>query len=212
MLRPIFQNLSVIFILLGLLILLKLLSLPAVKGWIGEKLVVRGLSKKLDQAVYRHFHDLYLPRPDGQGTTQIDHVVASPFGIFVIETKNYRGWIFGSEKQRDWTQQIYRKKSRFQNPLHQNQLHVRALAQFLGLPEERFLPVVYFAGNSEFKTAMPRNVLNRGLIAWIKSHSAVRLDNASIQRSNLLLDQLNLTTDRKTVAAEHRRSLLARNR
>ncbi len=52
--------------------------------------------------------------------TQLDHVVVSRFGVFVIETKNYRGWIFGSEKQPQWTQQIYRQKNRFQNPLHQN--------------------------------------------------------------------------------------------
>jgi hypothetical protein len=45
----------------------------------------------------------------------------------VIETKNYKGWILGDEKQRQWMQQIYGKKNRFQNPLHQNQLHVRAL-------------------------------------------------------------------------------------
>jgi len=65
-------------------------------------MVNRGL-RNFDPSRYRHFHGLYLPRPDGKGTTQIDHIVVSRYGIFVIETKNYRGWIFGSEKQRDWT-------------------------------------------------------------------------------------------------------------
>jgi restriction system protein len=51
--------------------------------------------RRLDSRLYRVFHDLYLPRPDGKGTTQIDHVVVSRYGIFVIETKNMTGWIFG---------------------------------------------------------------------------------------------------------------------
>jgi len=62
---------------------------------------------KLDRKQYAVFHDLYLPRPDGKGTAQIDHVVVSPFGIFVIETKNMAGWIFGDERSRQWTQSIY---------------------------------------------------------------------------------------------------------
>jgi hypothetical protein len=66
--------------------------------------------------------------------------LVSPFGVFVIETKNYKGWILGDEKQRQWMQQIYGKKNRFQNPLHQNQLHVRALMDFLALPESPFHP------------------------------------------------------------------------
>ena len=75
-----------------------------IKGWAGEAVTrVAGLGR-LDTAVYRTYHDLYLPRPDGQGTTQIDHVVVSPFGVFVIETKNFSGWTFGGEEQRNWTQ------------------------------------------------------------------------------------------------------------
>jgi len=42
-----------------------------------------------------------LTLPDGEGsTTQIDHFLLSPYGLFVIETKNYKGWIFGSERQK----------------------------------------------------------------------------------------------------------------
>src|SRR6478609_6172097 len=143
-LQPLLANWPSFAALFGFWVLFKILASPVFKGWLGEIMVNRIGLKRLDPALYRTFGDIYLPRPDGKGTTQIDHIVVSRFGIFVIETKNYKGWIFGSESQRQWTQQIYRKKSSFQNPLHQNKLHVRALMSFLGLPENRFLPVVFF--------------------------------------------------------------------
>src|SRR6185503_2424889 len=51
------------------------------------------------------------------GTTQIDHILIADTGIFVIETKHYQGWIFGGPNQSQWTQVIYKKKSKFQNPI-----------------------------------------------------------------------------------------------
>lgn len=58
------------------------------KGWAGETVTRRSFLGKLDPTIYRCYHDLYLPRPDGKGTTQVDHVVVSEFGVFVIETKS----------------------------------------------------------------------------------------------------------------------------
>ena len=94
--------------IIAILIVTRILASARFKGWHGERAVSKGLSR-FDPVTYQTFHDLYLPRPDGQGSTQLDHIVVSPFGIFVIETKNYRGWIFGSEKQGHWTQQIYKR-------------------------------------------------------------------------------------------------------
>lgn len=185
-----------------LFIVIKILGSARFKGWFGERAVSKGLSR-LDPNTYHTFHDIYLPRPDGQGTTQLDHVVVSPFGIFVIETKNYRGWIFGSEKQAQWTQQIYRQKNRFQNPIHQNDLHVRALIEQLELPRDAFVPVVFFIGESEFKTPMPANVLNKGLRAWILQHQETRLDLAAIEKAAAILREIDLATDRKAAAKAH---------
>lgn len=134
----------------------------------------------------------------------------SPFGIFVIETKNYRGWIFGSERQPQWTQQIYRTKNRFQNPLHQNHLHVKALMEFLGLPDNRFRSLVFFTGSAEFKTPMPANVLNRGLLPWITAHTATLLGPHSVEMANSRLNTLNRTTDRKQASREHLTAMKAR--
>ena len=100
MLDPLLANWYLLLPLIFIGILFKILKSPIFKGWFGEKMINRGL-RKLDPTQYQLFHDLYLPHPTETGTTQIDHVVVSPFGIFVIETKNYRGWIFGNAKQRE---------------------------------------------------------------------------------------------------------------
>jgi restriction system protein len=209
-LQPILANWAGFASLLAILIFFKIFTSPSFKGWFGEWMVDRDL-RRLDPSRYRLFHDLYLPHPTEAGTTQIDHAIVSPFGIFVIETKNYRGWIFGGENQREWTQQIHRRKSRFQNPLHQNRLHVRALMRLLDLPDDRFHSVVLFIGNSELKTPMPDNVLNRGLVPWIKRHEEIRLDSDSTEKAIACLEHLQRSTDRRTAARKHLAALRVRH-
>jgi restriction system protein len=138
-----------------------------IKGWFCEKATQFGMWMGLDANVYRRVHDLVLPSQGG--TTQIDHVLVSVYGIFVIETKNMKGWIFGDERSPQWTQSIYGKKTRFQNPLRQNYRHVKAIAEFLGVPDDVLRPVVFFIGDCDFKTPMPPNVLSRGLCGYIQS-------------------------------------------
>jgi len=121
----------------------------------------------LDGKIYRRIHDIVIPAQGG--TTQIDHVLVSVYGIFVVETKNMDGWIFGEERSPKWTQCIYGKKFQFQNPLHQNYRHTRALAEYLKIPHETLRPVVFFIGECEFKTPMPPNVLERGICRYIQS-------------------------------------------
>ncbi|BCB05731.1 NERD domain-containing protein [Bacillus sp. KH172YL63] len=119
------------YLFLSLLLLLAVFaSSPKVKGKIGEG-KVRYFLGKLDPERYVVVHDLLLHARDGR-TTQIDHVVIGEAGIFVIETKNYRGWIFGSEHNNKWTQVLNRRKSFFQNPLHQNYGHIKAIEQIIG--------------------------------------------------------------------------------
>ena len=104
-------------------------SFPALKGRYGEKMVMKTL-KNLDSKEYTIFHDLYVPTK--KGTSQIDHVVISHKGIFVLETKNYTGWIFGNENSQNWTQVIYKRKEKFYNPIWQNFGHIQALKEYLG--------------------------------------------------------------------------------
>lgn len=94
-------------------------------------------------------------------TTQIDHILVSKKGVFVIETKHYKGWIFGNPKSKTWTQVLYKVKNKFQNPLFQNNRHVRAVQSLLAchVQPRHIHNLVVFTGDAEFKTQMPWNVL-----------------------------------------------------
>lgn len=145
-----------------------LLKRPSVKGFLGERKVQAITSLLLNDNDYRRIDDVILPIRNG--TTQIDHVIVSVYGLFVIETKNMTGWIFGGENQRQWTQTIYRKSYKFQNPLRQNYLHVKALELALGNPGIPIRSVVVFTGGAKIKSAMPNNVMYAsGLSRYIKS-------------------------------------------
>src|ERR1700740_2842143 len=113
-----------------------------IKGWLGEKMTTFGMWLKLDQKVYRRVDNVILPAKNG--TTQIDHVLVSVYGLFVIETKNMDGWIFGSAEQEMWTQQFFRKTFKFQNPLRQNYRHTQSLSEFLDLDRRVLHSGVFF--------------------------------------------------------------------
>ncbi len=120
-----------------------------IKGAIGESSIARIL-KGLHGKEFRVFNDVILSTR--YGSTQIDHIVISIYGIFVIETKNYSGWIHGNEKSEYWTQSFYRKKTKFRNPVKQNWAHVIALKEVLSdsIPVT-YHPIVVFSGNAELK-------------------------------------------------------------
>ena len=165
-----FQGLFVYLgLALGFMVLVGVLRSPRFKGWRGERAVLRLIAQRLNPLVYVDLHNVTLPTATG-GSTQIDHLIFSPYGLFVLETKNYQGWIFGTEKQREWTQQIFKKRSKFQNPLRQNYKHTKTLQDLLGLESEHVHSVIAFVGDCEFKTEMPSQVTRGdGFIAYIQS-------------------------------------------
>ncbi len=125
----------------------------------GEELVAKAILANFEPPNYHLLNHVTLPLRDG--TTQVDHVLVSRFGVFVIETKDYNGWIFANAKQPTWTQVMFMKRSRFQNPIFQNFRHVRALQDLLDfLPQEAIRSVVVFTGGAEFKTEVPAGVFD----------------------------------------------------
>jgi len=140
------------------------------KGMLGEFLINVMARLFLDKKEYHLIKNVTIPI--GAGTAQIDHIIVSQYGLFVVETKNMRGWIYGGEKQEKWTQKIYKHTKSFQNPLHQNYKHVLALAELIGIDAKKVFSLVVFIGDSEFKTPMPANVTaGRQYIRYIKSHT-----------------------------------------
>lgn len=161
-----------VWLIFGSVVVLKMLvaamSTPAMKGRIGERRVARRLRDGLGRE-YEILNDIYLPSREGE-TTQIDHIVVSPYGIFVVETKNWTGWIFGDAKSAKWTQTVYRKKSSFQNPIRQNYKHICELRRSLGIAAKYFISVVAVTGDCEFKTEMPEGVVfSRRAADYIRS-------------------------------------------
>lgn len=142
---------------------------------VGEKRVSDLLSLKLNRENYYLLNNVTLPA--GSGTTQIDHIVVSTTGIFVIETKHYSGWIFGNSNSKTWTQTIYKKKSYFQNPVHQNYKHVKVIQRLFDfMPSDNVISVVVFSGDAEFKTKRPDNVLLLDeIIEYIKLYDEDRI-------------------------------------
>jgi len=173
-------------------------KLPQIKGRIGENYVRKGLKKSLDENKYTIINDVTLPLEDG-GTTQIDHIVVSTFGVLVIETKNMSGWIFGNERQAKWTQTIHRSKYPFQNPLRQNYKHTKTLALLLDVPHKHFHSIVVFTSNAELKTKMPSNVGHlKEMMVYIKSFEEEIIDHKFKLRILKLLEVIKLDQGRKT--------------
>ena len=156
------------------------------KGRLGEYLVNRMLSR-LCNSKYKIIKDITLATEDG--STQIDHIVVSQFGVFVIETKNMKGWIYGTRNQKMWTQKIYRHTSTFQNPLRQNYKHTKVLEAVLGLSENKLHSLIIFIGDSTFKTKMPENVTYaREGLKFINGFKDIVLSDTDISN---IVDKLN---------------------
>jgi len=127
------------------------------------------LARHLSPQKYFIFNNIILPSSFTK-STQVDHIVVSEYGIFVIESKDYKGWIFGDKNRSNWMQTLYSgKKYPFQNPILQNFAHVSALKEQLPFLNKCFFNVVVFSNRAEFKTERIKNVLyDDELIDFIK--------------------------------------------
>jgi hypothetical protein len=194
---PIVEQVYNLYWLLPLFLIAGFLKSAWFKGRLGEALVKLAAKLYLDSETYHPIHNVTLPTDDG--TTQIDHIFVSRFGLFVVETKNMKGWIFGSARQASWTQKIYKKSYKFQNPLRQNYKHTKTLEAALDIPAEAIHSVIVFVGDSSFKTKMPENVTHgSGYIRYIKSFITTVLTEAQVQTTITAIQSGRLTASWKT--------------
>ena len=165
-----------------------------IKGRLGENRVGAVL-KKLPED-YTIFNNIYLTEKGK--TCQIDHVVFSPYGIFVIETKNFSGWIYGGENAQYWTKNVYGTKFQFYNPIYQNYGHVMALKSLLNFSFRCFIPIVVFAGNATLKSNFPHNtvIYSQELIGVILSYQQV------LFKPETLFTAINKLSDSSFVTCE----------
>lgn len=192
------MEILIILFALGFAFLYFYLSSPTVIGAAGERSVSSTLSRKLDEKDYILLDDLTLPTM--HGTTQVDHIVVSRYGVFVIETKNMSGWIFGGKTQARWTQVMRRHKSQFQNPLRQNYHHVKVVQELLGINLYQLENLVAFVGTAEPKTEMPPNVFwsRKDLFSYIASQKTVRFTDAEMREFGNKLRNSALEANKET--------------
>ena len=156
---PFLITLSIIAI-----ILIAYLKRPETRGKYGEFKVKWKIGKTKENEQYV-INDLIIP--NNGGTSQIDHIVINPRGVFVIETKNYSGRIYGTEAQREWTQVLaYGKvKNKLYNPLKQNATHIYNVKKIIGdLPV--YSLIVFVQNNTHYIEAnhvIPLTALKRAL-------------------------------------------------
>ena len=160
-----------------------------IRGKYGETRVASILSSLPE--CYYSFNDVYLKQDDM--FVQIDHVVISVYGIFVIETKNYTGWIYGTDTSERWTKNMYGTKYYFQNPLRQNYSHVKTLQRMFGLSIDKFVPVVVFLRGATLKCDTQGMVIySSQLKHFIRSHAAQILSVSDVERLVKALSLLNI--------------------
>lgn len=158
-------------------------------GWYGEHLTSRELMiVKLFGRNGKTLRNVYIPKENGD-TTEIDVVFITQKGIFVIESKNYSGWIFGDEKNGFWTASLQNGiKNKFYNPIKQNQTHIRWLEKYLSDDIPMF-SIIAFSERCELKKITVESpdvrVINRDdLYATIRdiwNRTEDKLDKANVQ-------------------------------
>ncbi|MDD6650575.1 MAG: nuclease-related domain-containing protein [Eggerthellales bacterium] len=109
----------------------------------------------------RVFRNVYIPCGHNR-TIEIDAILLTQKGLFIIEAKNYGGQITGSFRLNEWTQ-TYKKKGshspirhKFYNPVKQNAAHVQAISRYLKLPlSKQPHSMVVFTSRAELKKVPP---------------------------------------------------------
>ena len=167
------------------------LNLPGFKGVFAEYKLNRLLRWRL-KAPYTHFRKLQLYNAKDERVV-IDHLVLSPYGIFVISVQNYRGQISGAETQANWTRLYLGNKKQFMNPLHQNFKNTEAVRHFLQIKPagmEQLFSVVAFSRLVKFGTQMPAHLCYLDKVSdYIRQFNEPCFDAEQLTRFQALLLQ-----------------------
>lgn len=143
-------------------------------GMAGEHWVKKELKKLSSE--YLILNDIMFKTNDGH-THQIDHIVVSKYGIFVIETKQYNGYIKGNDYDKKW--EIYSGKKKFyiNNPVHQNYGHVQSLKDILSINDNSFISIVCISSRAKTNIKSDVVILLPYLIDKILSYKEERIPN-----------------------------------
>ena len=195
-------------IVLPIIILVRRRSMSA--GEEGEYYAARQL-RRLNDKEYFVINDLLFRKRNGF-TSQIDHVVVSPYGVFVIETKNIYGYIHGKDQSKLW--RSYWRDGRdmaFDNPVLQNEAHIMALEERLGVGRQiPYYSIIAFTPTADLQV----RVTKANVIYWTQLRKLIRAYKEpvmSIEEAQSLYNEivlLNITDPE--VRSSHAQSAQAR--
>jgi len=174
---------------------------PKILGFFGELYTKQSISK-LSSTDYHVINNLLLMKDNK--TCQIDHIVISKYGIFVIESKQYNGYITGNKYDKKWVRHVGRKKIYYENPIAQNYGHIKFLSSFLNTDEKKFINLVCISSRAKLKIKHDGELVNCYTINdMIKSHQSVIIDDVEAIKN--ILQSSNITD--KKVLKEHINSI-----
>lgn len=181
-----------IFIMVCIAIIIYLeINFTKLIRWFGEFWVKKEL-KKLPTDKYKVLNDIMIKT--NIGTHQIDHIVISRYGIFVIETKQYNGYITGDKYDIKWVKHLGKKKYYYENPIRQNYGHVKAIAELLKLDKGIF-NIVCIPSRAKLKINHDEELTNnRTILGKILSYEEEIINNPEIIANFILKNNI---TDRK---------------
>lgn len=172
----------------------------------GEKRVSSFL-EDLDCEEYRVYNDLLIR--NGNYTTQVDHIVISHYGVFVLETKNVHGKVYGSGNAEFWKQYLpdtgYKsygctQEYQLRNPVWQNEGHIKTLRKLVFGNDVPLYGIVVFPRDTEINVTASQPVLNmNNVVSYIKQYCEIVLspDQMDFYHRRLLNVITTSETDRK---------------
>ena len=173
------------------------------RSGIKGELEVAALLTHLPSDEYITLNDITIK--DEYGTHQIDHIVISRYGIFVIETKEYHGVIKGDEFDKQWVQFTFTDKNYVINPIRQNYGHIKALSKCLNMSEDMFINIICLT--SAFHVEVKNNgelTLLATLLDKIRFYNKVRINDNVFEISNKILsNNFDVSKQDKTIHTQH---------
>lgn len=165
---------------------------------IAELTVVDALTDCVKNEPHHIMQNVTLRLSNG-GSSQIDVILISQRGIFVVEVKNFRGIIEGEKDQPIWYQSRGFEKREFRNPIDQNYSHTRALNECFDIPLKLMHSLVVFSGESRFKVEMPHNVITLSeLKGFVEAHEPEMLTEQQMMKIIGQVELMRLPQCRET--------------
>ena len=162
----------------------------------GEIKVQNKLSKLPES--YKIYNNIILKYSGG--SAQIDHLVISRYGLFVIETKDYQGLIIDNNNGTQWTQYLHRNRNSFYSPIQQNITHINAICEVLGIYSNQCINIVCFSDKATLSDNIPSQVTYTTQL--LKQIAMYKTEKLTEQQVNEITKKLEETITNNPISQE----------